>query len=193
MSVLKILVVPGSVRSGSLNARLAGAIARELAAAHVDVVRISLADHALPLYDGDSEKNAAMPRAAINLKRLIGLQHGVILVSPEYNASVPPLLKNAIDWISRVRERGEEPGDVFRGRVFAIASASTRPAGGAHGLAALRQTLTLGCGAHVIPAQLAVANGDAAFGAFDELKDPGDAGAMQRMVTQLIDVAQRMM
>jgi chromate reductase len=193
MSVLKILVIPGSIRAGSVNVRLAAAITRELAASHVDVTRISLADHALPLYDGDVELKSGAPREAVNLKRLIGLQHGVAFVGPEYNASVAPLLKNAIDWISRVRERGEERGSVFRNRVFAIASASNRSSGGLHGLDALRQALTLGCGAQVIPAQLAVANADQAFGELDELKDSKDAEKLRLMAAQLIDIAQRMM
>lgn len=193
MPVLKILIIPGSVRSGSVNVRLAAAIARELAAAHVDVTRLSLADHVLPLYDGDVEYRSGVPREAVNLKRLIGLQHGAVFVGPEYNASVSPLLKNAIDWISRVRERSEDRGDVFRKRAFAIASASKKAGGGLHGLIALRQALTLGCGAHVIPAQLAVANADEAFGELDDLKNEADAENLRLMTAQLIDVAQRMM
>lgn len=193
MPVLKILVIPGSLRSGSLNVRLAAAIVRELASAHVDVTRVSLADHPLPLYDGDAEYKSGVPREAVNLKRLIGLQHGVVFVSPEYNASMPPLLKNAIDWIGRVHDRGEQRGDVFRKRAFAIASASTKATGGVHGLVALRQSLTLGCGAQVIPTQLAVAHAAQAFGELDELKTASDAENLRLMAAQLIDVAQRMM
>ncbi len=193
MPVLKILVIPGSIRSGSLNVRLAAAITRELAASHVDVTRASLGDHALPLYDGDAEYRSGVPREAVSLKRLISLQHGVVFVSPEYNASVSPLLKNTIDWIGRAHDRGEERGEVFRNRAFAIASASTKTLGGVHGLLALRQVLTLGCGAHVIPAQLAVAHAAQAFGELGELKSASDAENLSLMAAQLIDVAQRMM
>src|ERR1700749_5032711 len=98
MSVLKILVIPGSLRTGSHNAKLAAAAAYEFARAGIDVTRISLADFPLPIYDGDLQAKSGVPRHAVNLKRMIASHHGVLFVSPEYNASVPPLLKNAIDW-----------------------------------------------------------------------------------------------
>ncbi|MFX8774317.1 NAD(P)H-dependent oxidoreductase, partial [Acinetobacter baumannii] len=84
-------------------------------------------------------------------KRMIGAHHGVFIVSPEYNSSVPPLLKNAIDWVTRVRDRNETFGQVFRERAFAIGAASDGKFGGLRVLMALRQILALGCGATVVP------------------------------------------
>src|SRR5690606_38832307 len=107
MSVLKVLVIPGSLRTGSLNARLAGVIAREIALAGIDVTQISLADYPLPIYDGDLEATSGVPDNALKLKRQIGRHQGVVIVSPEYNSSIPPLVKNTIDWVTRVRERDE--------------------------------------------------------------------------------------
>ena len=124
MSSLKILVIPGSLRTGSLNARLAAAAAHELAQAGVDVTRLSLGDFPLPIYDGDLQAKSGVPKHAINLKRMIGSHHGVLLVTPEYNSSVPPLVKNTIDWLSRVQDANEARGQVFRERPFAIAAAS---------------------------------------------------------------------
>ena len=124
MSAPKILVIPGSLRTGSHNAKLAAVAAYEFAQAGVDVTRISLADFPLPIYDGDLQAKSGVPKHAINLKRMIGAHHGVLFVSPEYNASVPPLLKNAIDWVSRVQDPHETRGDVFRNRAFALAGAS---------------------------------------------------------------------
>lgn len=193
MAALKILVIPGSVRTGSLNARLAAVIAKELALADVDVTRICLGDFPLPIYDADVEDRSGVPKVAVDLKRMIGAHHGVVIVSPEYNCSVPPLLKNAIDWVSRVRERNETRGLVFRDRAFALGAASERACGGLHGLAALRQVLTLGCGAHVIPRQIALSSADRAFDDMDRLKEPRDADMLRAGVRQLIDAAQRMM
>ena len=105
MSPVKILIIPGSLRNGSRNVRLAGAAMAELVEAGAEVSRISLADFPLPIYDGDLEARSGVPAEAVNLKRLIGIHHGVLLVSPEYNSSPPPLLKNALDWVTRVRER----------------------------------------------------------------------------------------
>src|SRR5271156_865488 len=104
MSALKILVIPGSLRTGSLNARLAATAGYEFAQLDADVTRISLADFSLPIYDGDLQSKSGVPKNAVNLKRMIGTHHGVVIVTPEYNSSVPPLLKNTIDWVSRVQD-----------------------------------------------------------------------------------------
>uniref|UniRef100_UPI0013D3C0D8 NAD(P)H-dependent oxidoreductase n=2 Tax=Pseudomonadota TaxID=1224 RepID=UPI0013D3C0D8 len=85
--------------------------------------------------------------------RMIGAHHGVLIVTPEYNSSVPALVKNTIDWISRVQDPHETRGQVFRERVFAIAAASGNRLGGSRALAALRLILSA-CYASVIPNQL---------------------------------------
>jgi len=191
MAVVKILVIPGSLRTGSLNLRLASVVAHEFALAGVDVTRVSLADYPLPIYDGDLEAKNDVPRNAINLKRMIGSHHGIAVVTPEYNSSLPPLLKNAIDWVSRVEDRGERRGQVFRERAFASAAASAGRFGGSRCLAALRLVLA-SCRATVIPNQLALSFADKAYDDRDRLTNSADAEALQAMVTQLIDVAQHM-
>src|SRR5271168_5416105 len=103
----KILVIPGSLRTGSHNARLAALAAKELALAEAEVTRISLEDYTLPLFDADLSSDGP-PQAAVQLKRMLMAHQGVFITSPEYSASVTPLLKNAIDWISRVRDTGED-------------------------------------------------------------------------------------
>src|SRR5581483_10668774 len=130
MLIPKILVIPGSLRTGSHNVRLAALAAKELTLADAEVTRISLSDYPLPLYDADQEARAGAPVNAVRLKQLMCAHQGVFVTSPEYNASMAPLLKNAIDWISRVRERGEGPNAAYRGRVFAIAAASSGRFGG---------------------------------------------------------------
>jgi NAD(P)H-dependent FMN reductase len=192
MSALKILVIPGSLRTGSHNARLAAAAAREFAQAGVDVTRISLGDFPLPLYDGDLQTRSGVPKNAVNLKRMIGAHHGVLIVTPEYNSSVPPLVKNTIDWVSRVQDAQEARGQVFRQRTFAIAAASESRLGGARALAALRLVLTA-CHAAVIPNQFALPFAAEAYDDMDRLKQPADREALSAMVRQLIDVSQRMM
>src|SRR5271167_859566 len=141
MSALKILVIPGSLRTGSLNARLAAAAAYQFTQAGADVTRISLGDFPLPIYDGDLQAKSGVPKHAINLKRLMATHHGVLVVTPEYNSSIPALLKNAIDWVSRVQDPQESRGQVFRERAFAIAAASENRLGGARALMALRLIL----------------------------------------------------
>ena len=192
MAALKILVIPGSLRTGSLNAKLAAVAAHQFAQSGAEVTRLSLADFPLPIYDGDLQAKSGVPKHAVDLKRMIGAHHGVLIVTPEYNASVPPLLKNAIDWVSRVQDTHENRGQVFRGRAFAVAAASNNRLGGARALAALRLILSA-CQALVVPNQLALAFADDAYDDRDRLKHPADIEAMGAMARQLIDVSQRLM
>ena len=192
MPALKILVIPGSLRTGSLNAKLAATAEHELALAGAEVTRLSLGDFPLPIYDGDLQTRSGVPKHAINLKRMIAAHHGVLMVTPEYNSSVPALLKNAIDWVSRVQDPHETRGEVFRQRVFAIAAASESRLGGTRALAALRMILTA-CHAIVIPNQLALGFADQAYDDMDRLKHPADIEALAALVRQLIDVSQRQM
>jgi NAD(P)H-dependent FMN reductase len=192
MSALKILVIPGSLRTGSLNARLAAAAGHEFARAGAEVTRISLGDFPLPIYDGDLQTKSGVPKNAINLKRMIGAHHGVVIVTPEYNSSVPPLVKNTIDWVTRVQDAHETRGQVFRDRAFAIAAASESRLGGTRALAALRLILSA-CHAAVIPNQLALSFAAEAYDDMDRLKHPNDVEALKALVRQLIEVSQRMM
>ena len=191
MAAIKILVIPGSLRTGSLNAKLAAVAIDALVRADVDATRISLGDFPLPIYDGDLESNSGVPKHALDLKRMISAHHGVLIVTPEYNASLPPLVKNTIDWISRVEDTHESKGQVFRERPFAIAAASNGRLGGARCLQALRLVLSA-CRAMVIPNQLTLAFAGEAYDDTDRLKHAADKDAMTAMVRQLIDVAQQM-
>ncbi|HEY0331966.1 MAG TPA: NAD(P)H-dependent oxidoreductase [Rhodopseudomonas sp.] len=191
MSAVKILVIPGSLRTGSLNVRLAAAAIDEFVRADVEVTRLSLSDYPLPIYDADLEARSGVPANAVNLKRMIGAHRGVLLVSPEYNSAPPPLLKNAIDWVSRVKDPHETQGQVFRERAFALAAASEGRLGGTRCLAALRLILS-GCRATVIPNQLALSFADQAYDDTDRLKHSADIEALRALVRQLIEFAQQM-
>ena len=192
MPVPKILVFAGSIRTGSFNARLAALAAKELALAGCDVTRISLEDYPLPLYDADDERKNGVPANAASLKTMMAAHQGVFIASPEYNASVTPLLKNTIDWVSRVRERGEAPLAVFKHRVFALGGASDSPYGALRSLMTLRQILELGCGALVLPEQVTVFHASEAFDEMDNLKDERAAAALKRLAQRLTQAAQEM-
>src|SRR6202012_2270259 len=191
MSAVKILVIPGSLRTGSHNVKLAAAAAHELAIAGVEVSRISLGDFPLPIYDGDLQAKSGVPKNAVNLKRMIGAHHGVLIVTPEYNSSVPALVKNTIDWITRVQDPHEARGQVFRERPFAIAAASESRLGGARALAALRLILSA-CQATVIPSQLALSFASDGYDDMDRLKHAAVTDALKLLVRQLVEFSQRM-
>ena len=114
---------------------------------------------------------------------------GIFITSPEYSASVTPLLKNAIDWVSRVRERGEPTYAAFKGRVFALGSATSGGGGGIRSLMALRQILELGCGALVIPEQVSVPRADLAFDDNDNFNDEALAATLRAAMRRLVELA----
>jgi chromate reductase len=192
MAAPKILIIPGSLRSGSHNAKLAMAAADEFVRADAEVTRISLGDFPLPIYDGDLQARSGVPINAVNLKRMIGAHQGVLIVTPEYNSSIPALVKNTVDWITRVQDPHEARGQVFREKPFAIAAASQNRLGGTRALAALRLILSA-CHATVIPNQLALSFADEAYDDMDRLKNQADIDALKGLVRQLIEVSQRMM
>src|SRR5260370_2478337 len=189
MSPPKILVFAGSIRSGSHNARLAALAAKHLALADAGVSHISLQDYPRPLYDGDLETKSGRPENARKLKRLMMRHGGVFIASSEYNASITPLLKNTIDWISRVREGTEPALAAYKNRVFALGAASPGTLGGYRSLMALRQVLELGCGATVLPEQVAVRDAANAVDENDNLRDPRIAEALKTVVRRLVEAA----
>ena len=185
MSV-RVLVVPGSNRSASLNRKLASAAAAELAEQGAIVTRISLSDYPLPIYDGDLEAETGRPEEAGRLIEQFESHHGVLIVSPEYNAGITPLLKNTLDWMSR----GE--GDPFRNRVFAIASASPGRFGGIRGLMMLRQTLGIGLGALIIPEQFVLSGAGRAFDEDGSIAETANPAAFRAMVRALVRAADQL-
>jgi NAD(P)H-dependent FMN reductase len=188
----KILVMSGSLRPRSHNARLVAWAVKELTLIDVEATRISLEDYPMAIYDPDEEIRSGMPHSAIKLKHMMTAHQGIFIVTPEQNASIPAVLKNAIDWVSRVRERGDPALAAFRNRVFAIASVSSEPQGGLRGLAALRDILGLGCGALVIPEQVAVPESDTAFDEMDNPTPNAVANALRLELARLVDLARMM-
>ncbi len=186
---VRLLFVSGSARKNSVNkqlARLGVAIAE---ANGIPATFLDLGDYPMPIYDGDLEAEEGPPDQARKLKHVMGLHTGIFIASPEYNSSISPLLKNAIDWVSRVREDDEEPLEVFRTRVFAIGAASPGTLGGLRGLNAVRQVLELGVGALVLPEQFAVARAGDAFDEHGHLKDKDMQGKFKTQIQKLARAA----
>jgi chromate reductase len=189
MPAPKILVIPASVRPGSDNVRLAAFAAKELTLADAEVTRISLTDYPMPLYDPTVEAVGGPPPNAVKLKRMIAAHQGVFLATPELNASAPPILVNALGWVSRVRERNDSPRGVLHGRVFALGATSRDSFGGMRALMALRQILEIGCGALVLPEQIAVPSADRAFDEMDSLMDEDSADLLRAIARRLVDLS----
>ena len=115
--MVKLLGISGSLRRGSYNSALLRAATR-LMPPEAQLAVASIRD--IPLYDGDVEAQG-IPAAVAQLKDAVAAAAGVLLVTPEYNNSIPGVFKNAIDWLSRPNTDVKR---VFRGRPFALIGAS---------------------------------------------------------------------
>ena len=184
MTTPRIIVIPGSVRTGSVNAKLADAITKALSDKGPEVVRVSLEDYPMPIYDGNLESEKGVPANALKLGELIAQHHGVVFVCPEYNASISPLLKNTIDWLSR--NLGETKP--YANRTFALASCSPGALGGIRGLSHTRDVL-VSIGADVITPQLAVGPAGDAFDDGGNLKQDRHRAILDKLCNTLIERA----
>src|SRR5688572_16719084 len=121
--MITIIGLCGSLRRGSFNRMLLRA-AVETAPPGTAINPESIRE--IPLYDGDIEEEQGVPPAVQRLKDRIAAADGLLIVTPEYNASMPGVLKNAIDWLSRP---AADIARVFRGRPVAIMGATPGPGG----------------------------------------------------------------
>ena len=162
---MKVLAISGSLRAESYNTALARA-AVELAPVGVFVdLYEDLA--LLPPYDQDlDEGESETPRAVDDLRERIEEADALFIVTPEYNGSIPGVLKNAIDWAS-ARHRGSS----FKNKTIAIAGATTGQYGAIWAQQDLRKVLGI-CGGRVIEGELPVSGAQLRFDARGELADP---------------------
>ena len=167
---VKILAFAGSTRRESFNKRLVRVAAAGARRAGAEVTVLDLADLPLPIFDQDLEAAEGLPANARKLKELMADHQGFLISSPEYNSSITPLLKNAIDWASR-KEEGEQPMTAYRGKAAALMSASPGGLGGLRGLVHLRAILG-NMGVLVLPRQKAVGGAVKAFNEDGNLLDP---------------------
>ncbi len=188
---MRLIFFAGSTREGSYNKKLAR-LAQHIATANgIEAVFVDLMDYPMPLYNGDLEAEQGPPQKAAEFKALLAEYQGVFIASPEYNSSVTPLLKNTIDWVTRVRAKGETGLEVYKTRVFAISGASPGYYGAMRSLLNLRQILEVGIGATVIPQQLALPRANDAFDADGSLKDKAQQTMLKDVVEKLAIAAKR--
>jgi NAD(P)H-dependent FMN reductase len=188
---VKLLFLAGSARVASLNKRLVRAAAAVADTRGLSATVVDLADYTMPIYDGDVEVIDGVPESARALAILLAGHHGVFIASPEYNASISPLLKNTLDWISRLRGSELDGLAILKSRVFALGSASPGGTGGMRGLVAVRYTLEMGLGALVLPDQVLVPRANAAFADDGSLVDPEARTRLDAVIARLALVASR--
>ena len=189
--MLKLLILPGSARRDSVNRKLAGLAAQLATEAGAEVDLIDPADFELPLFNQDLEDAEGLPAAAKQLKAKFLATKAILFVSPEYNSSITPLMKNFIDWVSRSETDDERSLAAYRGKVAGLLSASPGALGGLRGLVHLRSILG-NIGVLVVPKQFAL-SGD--YGNFDDngkLTDESAVKSVRGVIQEVITTATKL-
>ncbi|MER8843419.1 MULTISPECIES: NADPH-dependent FMN reductase [Mesorhizobium] len=184
----KILVFAGSVRSGAYSGRTADVAQKELAVQGAEVTRISLADYPLPILDEDLEKENGVPENAQRLARLIAAHDGLLIATPEYNGSIPPLLKNTIDWVSRVRRDGGRSVRPLAGKIAGLCSSSNGHLAGIRCINHLRAVLVR-CQMEVVTPECSVPEGGDAFDGDGHFRDERLHKSMEHLCRTLIETS----
>lgn len=179
---MKVLGISGSLRQGSYNS-MALRAARRLAPAGIEVEIAEIA--AIPMYNDDI-RSAGEPAAVAQLKAQVRAADAVLLVSPEYNFSVPGVLKNTLDWLSR------PPEPPFDGKPVAIMGASGGPLGTARGQYHLRQVLVYMNTFTVNKPEVFIGNAQAKFDAEGNLTDETTAKFIADLLLSLQKLATRL-
>ena len=173
---VRCLVFGASLRRGSLNDRLADLAANVVEQQGATVDRATMAEFECPSYDFDVEQATGLPERAVEFGRRIKAADAFVIASPEYNASMPGVLKNSIDWVSRARPQP------FNGKQALLMSASPSMAGGNRGLWSLRVPLEH-LGSRIYPDMFSLAQAHEAFGDDGRLRND----VLQQRFTSTID------
>ncbi len=179
---ISFLVFSASLRAGSLNTTLAklAASSIEKLGGTVDLGAMSAFD--TPSYSQDAQAQG-FPPGATELRRRLEANDGFVIASPEYNGSMPGLLKNAIDWVSRFRPQP------FNDRHALLLSASPSMAGGNRGLWTLRVPLEH-LGSRVYPDMFSLAQAHQAFDAQGKIGNQQLADRLDQTIAGFMDLAE---
>ena len=182
---MRLLAFAASLKRASLNRKLIH-LAVELArAAGVEVDLADFREFDMPLYDADLQNSVGFPEGARELARRIEAVDGLMIASPEYNYSLPGTLKNAIDWVSRMKPMP------LRGKHGVLLAASTSLVGGSRGLWALRVPLE-GLGVMLLPDMFALAQAPQAFDEQGKLKNPELQERLRKLVHGYLDMGKKL-
>jgi NAD(P)H-dependent FMN reductase len=179
---MKVLVFAGSLRAASLNKKLAKVAAGALARAGTEVDLADFREFEMPLYDGDLEAASGVPAGALALAGRLRSAGALCLVTPEYNHSIPGTVKNAIDWLSRIR-----PSPLANVPAV-VMSASPGLAGGSRAAWAVKVPLEM-LGVLVYPGIFSLAQASQRFGPDGGLKDDDLAERLEKLCGDFVAYA----
>ena len=180
---VRLLVFSASLRDDSLNSRLARLVVSAAERSGASVVVGSMREFDAPSYDGDLETADGLPAGAQAFCDGLLATDAFVVVSPEYNGSMPGVLKNSIDWVSRVRPQP------FNGRHALLLSASPSMVGGNRSLLALRTPLSH-LGVRVYPDMFSLAQAHKAFTDDGALADERRQARLDDTVAGFLDLVE---
>ena len=180
---VRFLVLSASLRAESLNTQLARLAARLIEEHGGTVDSAAMAGFDCPSYDRDAQTRDGIAPGALELRRRLEASDAFVIASPEYNSSMPGLLKNAIDWTSRIRPQP------FNGRHALLLSASPSMVGGNRGLWALRMPLEH-LGARVYPDMFSLALAHQAFAPDGRIANGELGGRLEGTIVAFMDLVE---
>jgi chromate reductase, NAD(P)H dehydrogenase (quinone) len=181
----KLLLIAGSARQGALSARLRDAARAVADAAGAETSVLDLRALALPLYDGDIEASQGVPASAQTLRDAIAAHDAIVIVTPEYNGFPTPLMINAFDWLSRLKDGIATTTD----KPVALLASSPGALGGLRSLNYTRQYLQMAFQMLVVPQQQALSKAHEAFAADGALADAKAATMLAGVVNAVLKLA----
>ncbi len=184
LAEMNVLVFAGSTRGESYNKMLAHESAELALKMGAKVTVIDLKDYDMPFYNADLESKKGLPKNAKRLRELMIASDAILIASPEYNSSIPGILKNALDWVSRT-DKGSPSRDAFKGKKFAIMSASPGKGGGARALVHLRSVIE-DIGGIVISKQVSVPKAYEVFDDHGKLENEALIQSLQEEIQELL-------
>lgn len=174
----KLAFICGSLRTGSINKQLESALISRAKTHGAEAEVVDLGDYEMPIYHGELEAPASVKAI---VEKLEGYD-GIVIVTPEYNGSLPALLKNMVDWTSTVSTAW------IKGQTFGIAACTPGPMSG---IMCLRELafLLMRLGGNVVPTQVGVGMAGTAFDADGDLIAQPGSDLADVMLSSVIEMA----
>jgi chromate reductase, NAD(P)H dehydrogenase (quinone) len=182
---MKVLLFAGSLRKDSFNKKLV-ACAKNLLSqdTSLELNYVDIQSLQIPLYDGDIESSAGVPKGAAQLANEVATSNAIIVASPEYNGSISGVMKNNLDWISRVKP------NPIAGKPVLILSASPGALGGLRGLWHTRVPFEA-LGSHVYPEMFGLAKAHQAFDSSGALVDMANSDKLNQLLKNFIQFSKK--
>jgi len=183
-AMTSILIYAGSARRGAFSRQLAAAATTLVSEAGGKPTLIDLADFEVPLYNADSEDSGGIPQPVVVYRRLVATHQGMIIVTPEYNGFITPLLLNMLCWASRPSP-GDDFGAVFQNKPVALLASSPGRLGGVRVIPRLRDVVAE-LGMVPVPGFTTVPQAGKAFTPRGRLADTGIESGLTAQIDRLL-------